>query len=62
SGSYRMRPNQCNTAPYDGWTWYAGPCGCPTGFGRNYRCHDGCKLVNGSWVRSICRTSTSCFG
>jgi hypothetical protein len=62
SGSYRMRPNQCPGSPYDGWSWFASPCGCPSGFGRNYRCHDGCKLVGGSWVNSICRTSGACFG
>lgn len=62
SGNYRMRPNQCTSSPYDGWMWYASPCGCPVGFGRHYRCHDGCKLISGSWVNSICRTTTPCFG
>lgn len=54
SGDYRNRPNDCAADFYDGWTWNQGGCGCGTGCVRTYRCHDGCKRVNGSFVNSIC--------
>lgn len=61
SGNYRMRPNQCETGGYDGWFWRAGPCGCPTGCKVNFRCHDGCKLISGTWHNSVCRHRSSCI-
>lgn len=62
SGNYRRRRNECYSGGWDGWTWFTGQgtCGCPSGCGRNFRCHDGCKYINGSWVHSICRPSTGC--
>jgi hypothetical protein len=65
TGNYRNRPDQCHPGTEsDGWHWTAptGSCGCQPGFQRNYRCHDGCKLISGAWRNSICRTSTPCFG
>jgi hypothetical protein len=56
TGNYRNRPNECNSSTgADAWMWYRN-CNCPGGNGlRPYRCHDGCKLISGSWVKSICR-------
>jgi hypothetical protein len=64
TGNFRMRPNQCGGSPYDGWYWYAAGCGCPSGFGRNYRCHDGCRRNSSTsaWVNSICRSTGACLG
>lgn len=65
SGDYRNRPNRCpNNTSYDGWTWFEYGCGCPSGTGRNYRCHDGCtRNSSGTWYNSICRWPTSsCLG
>ncbi len=65
TGDYRNRPNQCPSGTsWDGWTWFEYGCGCPSGTGRNYRCHDGCRrLSDGSWGNSICRWPvSSCLG
>lgn len=65
TGDYRNRPNQCPLGTsWDGWTWFEYGCGCPSGTGRRYRCHDGCRrLSDGSWGNSVCRWPVSiCFG
>jgi hypothetical protein len=54
SGSYRNRPNECNSTGSDGWNWFGAGC-CSSSCGRTYRCHDGCKLISGAWKHSICR-------
>ena len=63
TGDFRTRPNDCvgGAPPYDGWWWYRN-CNCPGGTGlRPFRCHDGCKLVGGTWVSSVCRyTAPGC--
>ena len=63
AGSYRNRANECNSSTgADAWMWYRN-CNCPGGTGlRPFRCHDGCKNINGSWVKSICRwTEPGCI-
>jgi hypothetical protein len=58
TGGWRNRPNDCSydMASADGWFWTkccAGMCG-----GRvvKFKCHDGCKLIDSVWKRSVCRT------
>ncbi|HKF00138.1 MAG TPA: hypothetical protein VKG45_14555 [Actinomycetes bacterium] len=58
TGDYRNRPDQCNTGENDGWIWFGAGC-CSAQCGRRYRCHDGCKRVNGAWRNSICRVTLS---
>lgn len=62
SGDYRLRINECYAGKYDGWNWlYSSACGdCQSGI--KYRCHDGRTLINGSWVKTICRYSIACYG
>lgn len=60
SSSFKLRPNECLGGIWDGWLWqYGSPCGnCGNSITR--RCHDGYKLISGSWSRSICRWRTAC--
>lgn len=61
-GNYRYRPGQCipGSNVWDGWVWkYNAPCGCCNN-NITYRCHDGSKLINGSWSPRICRSVIGC--
>jgi hypothetical protein len=57
---YQNRPNVCSNNPgqdgADGWFWQR--C-CPNSCGDHptkFKCHDGCRKVEGIWKRSVCRT------
>lgn len=57
--TYRLRPNQCAGGIWDGWSWYYdGLCGACRAV--KFRCHDGYKKINGSWVKTICKWTLYC--
>jgi hypothetical protein len=59
-GNYKYRPNQCYAGKYDGWNWaYGAGCGCCKN-NIKFRCHDGWKLLGGSWVKRICKSVIGC--
>lgn len=60
TGAYRNRPNRCPpSSQWDGW-WWMGTQGCPPGCVRQFRCHDGCRNVSGSWISTICIWTHQC--
>lgn len=59
SGSYKLRPNECDPGDYDGWNWTYFSC-CPNGRkNQTWRCHDGFRRqADGTDQRTICKHRT----
>ncbi|MFN2589077.1 MAG: twin-arginine translocation signal domain-containing protein [Actinomycetota bacterium] len=57
-GDYRTRPNECiGDGSADGWFWTVDTCTRCNNRTR-FKCHDGCKRIDGVFKTSICRTWT----